>query len=187
MQRRRNSGELALELRLFWIKPSKWKRLPFIFLFSCLEVICVATHAFGQVFIDIRRKKNRIVGNSITPIDNTYHYSHITFQIQTLQWRQNGHDGVPNHQPHDCLLNPLVRHRSKKASKPRVLCEWNSTVTGEFPAQMAGSAENVSIWWRHHEYWNLHVAICYTDFEERTQYPVHINNDNYPYFISLSL
>ena len=25
------------------------------------------------------------------------------------------------------------------------------TVTGEFPAQMAGNAENVSIWWRHHE------------------------------------
>ena len=24
-------------------------------------------------------------------------------------------------------------------------------VTGEFPAQMAGNAENVSIWWRHHD------------------------------------
>ena len=24
-------------------------------------------------------------------------------------------------------------------------------VTGEFPAQMASNAENVSIWWRHHE------------------------------------
>ena len=27
----------------------------------------------------------------------------------------------------------------------------NSPVTGEFPAQMASTAENVSIWWRHHE------------------------------------
>ena len=27
----------------------------------------------------------------------------------------------------------------------------NSPVTGEFPAQMASNAENVSIWWRHHE------------------------------------
>ena len=26
----------------------------------------------------------------------------------------------------------------------------NSLVTGEFPAQMASNAENVSIWWRHH-------------------------------------
>ena len=27
----------------------------------------------------------------------------------------------------------------------------NSPVTGEFPAQMASNAENVSIWWRHHD------------------------------------
>ena len=26
----------------------------------------------------------------------------------------------------------------------------NSPVTGEFPAQMASYAENISIWWRHH-------------------------------------
>ena len=30
------------------------------------------------------------------------------------------------------------------------LCEGNSPVTGEFPAQRASNAENVSIWWRHH-------------------------------------
>ena len=27
----------------------------------------------------------------------------------------------------------------------------NSPGTGEFPAQMASNAENVSIWWRHHD------------------------------------
>ena len=27
----------------------------------------------------------------------------------------------------------------------------NSPVIGEFPAQMTSNAENVSIWWRHHE------------------------------------
>ena len=44
------------------------------------------------------------------------------------------------------------RRRSKKTSKLRVagLCEGNSAVTGEFPAQRASNAENVSIWWRHH-------------------------------------
>ena len=44
------------------------------------------------------------------------------------------------------------RHRSKKTSKLRVtgLCAGNSPVTGEFPAQMASYAENLSIWWRHH-------------------------------------
>ena len=69
-----------------------------------------------------------------------------------LQWRHNGRDNVSNHQPHDCLLNCLFRRRSKKTSKLRVtgLCVGNSPGTGEFPAQMASNAENVSIWWRHH-------------------------------------
>ena len=43
------------------------------------------------------------------------------------------HDSVSNHQLHDCFLNRLFRHRSKKTSKLRVagLCE--------FPAQMAST------------------------------------------------
>ena len=70
----------------------------------------------------------------------------------SLQWRHNEHDGASNHQPRDCLLNRLFRCRSKETSKLRVtgLCEGNSPVTGEFPAQRASNAENVSIWWRHH-------------------------------------
>ena len=42
--------------------------------------------------------------------------------------------------------------RSKKTSKLRVtsLCGGNSPVTGEFRAQRAGNAGNVSIWWHHH-------------------------------------
>ena len=69
-----------------------------------------------------------------------------------LQWRHNEFDVISNHQPHDCLPNGLFRCRSKKASKLRVtgLCEGNSPVTGEFLAQRASHAENVSIWWRHH-------------------------------------
>ena len=59
---------------------------------------------------------------------------------------------ISNHQPYDCLLNRLSRRRSKKTSKLRVtgLCAGNSSVTGEFLAQMTSNAENVSIWWRHH-------------------------------------
>ena len=69
-----------------------------------------------------------------------------------LRWRHNKRDSVSNHQPHDCLLNRLFRRRSKKSSKLRVtgLCVGNSPGTGEFPAQMASYAENLSIWWRHH-------------------------------------
>ena len=68
-----------------------------------------------------------------------------------LQWRHNEHDGVSNHRRLYCLLNRLFRRRSKRISKLRVtgLCEENSPVTGEFPAQRTSNAENVSIWWRH--------------------------------------
>ena len=71
----------------------------------------------------------------------------------TLRWRHNERDGVSNHTPRDCLPNRLFRHRSKKTSKLRVtgLCARNLPVTGEFPAQMASNAENISIWWRNHE------------------------------------
>ena len=77
------------------------------------------------------------------------------FVSSPLQWRQNGHDSVLNHQPRDCLLNRLFRRRSKKTSKLRVtgLCAGYSPVPGEFPAQMASNAENASISWLHHASW----------------------------------
>ena len=70
----------------------------------------------------------------------------------SLQWLCNGRNVVSDDQPHYWLRNHLFRHRSMKTSKLRVtgLCEGNSQVTGEFPAQRASNAENVSIWWRHH-------------------------------------
>ena len=69
-----------------------------------------------------------------------------------LQWRHNESDGVSNRRRLQCLLNCWFRRRSKKTSKLRVtgLCVGNSPVTGEFPAQKASDAENVSISWRHH-------------------------------------
>ena len=62
----------------------------------------------------------------------------------TLQWRHDGRDSVSNHQLRHCLLNRL-----------------SSPVTGEFPAQMASNAENVPIWWRHHELFLLLVWLVY--------------------------
>ena len=59
-----------------------------------------------------------------------------------------------------CLKSPAARlftqsfiQTPRKISKLRMtgLCAGKSTVTGEFPAQMASIAENVSIWWRHNE------------------------------------
>ena len=74
-----------------------------------------------------------------------------------------GRDGVSNHQPHHFLLNRLFRRRSKKTSTLRVtrLCAGNSPVTGEFSAQMASNAENVSIWWRHHAFVFNHEIYIY--------------------------
>ena len=52
--------------------------------------------------------------------------------VNLLRWRDNGRDGVSNHQPHNCLLNRLFRRRSKETSKLRL------------------ANGNVSIWWRYH-------------------------------------
>ena len=84
--------------------------------------------------------------------------------VKLLRWRHNDHAGVSNHQPHGCLLNRLFRRKSKKTSKLRVtgLCAGNSPGTGEFPAQMASYAENVSIWWRHHAQSKFHIQIIIT-------------------------
>ena len=68
-----------------------------------------------------------------------------------LLWRHNERDGVSNHRRHGCLLTRLFISRSKKTSGVTGLCQGNSPITGEFPAQRASNAENISIWWRHHD------------------------------------
>ena len=85
-----------------------------------------------------------------------------TTGLLALLWRHNDPDGVSYHQPHDCLRNRLFVQGSKKKSKLRVtgLCVGNSPETGEFPAQMASNAENVSIWWRHHDWFRQCFIIC---------------------------
>ena len=54
------------------------------------------------------------------------------------------------------------RRRSKKTLTIRVTghCKGNSAVTREFPAQSASAAENVSIWWRHHDKRSIESVIC---------------------------
>ena len=94
-----------------------------------------------------------VTQNTLTTGTSTYAVCVTWYpSAMPLQWRHNEHDSVSNHQPHVCLLNRLFGRRSKKTSKLRVtgLCVGNSPGTGEFPAQMASNAENVSIWWRHH-------------------------------------
>ena len=84
----------------------------------------------------------------------------------SLRWHHNERDCASNHQPRHCLLNRLFGRRSKKTSKLRVtgLCAGHSPGTGEFPAQTASNAENVSIWWHHHVYFQNN---CYVRNHER--------------------
>ena len=94
---------------------------------------------YSDHYIDVYVKRNR--------------YLVLNCEQKPLLWRHNGLDGVSNHHPHHCLLSRLFGRRSKKTSKLCVsgLCAGNSPGTGEFPVQMASNAENVSIWWRHHD------------------------------------
>ena len=113
--------------------------------FVCIEVSQGEIHIFP--WSDLNETSIQCLMEKIyykDPNDNT---------AQSLRWRHNGRDGVSNHLPHDCLLNRLFRRRSKTTSKPRVtgLCAGISPETGEFPAQMASNAENVSIWWRYRD------------------------------------
>ena len=82
-------------------------------------------------------------------------WSKVTIRGSTLQWRHNERDCVPNPRGIDCLLNHLFGHRSKKTYKLCVtgLCEGNSPVTGEFPAQRPVARKLFSIWWRHHDWY----------------------------------
>ena len=73
--------------------------------------------------------------------------SYSALRPMTLQWRHNDHDSVSNHQ-HHVVIQTQIKENTK------VPCHWplcgDFTGTGDFPAQRASYAENVSIWWRHH-------------------------------------
>ena len=109
----------------------------------------------------------------------------------TLLWRHNGLGSVSNHQSHDCLLIRLFRRRSKL--RVTGLCVGNSPGIGEFPAQMASYAENVSIWWRYHEFYPFVAANrsqdnkshnpppgFYEVFFPDSQQPLHLRSPRFP-------
>ena len=120
-----------------------------------------------------RQQKHRInVDRTSTPqfhvgsINNRCHFEgsyYLDMRYgcdKTLQRRHIECDGVSNYWRLDCLLNRLIRRRSKKTSKLRVtglcVCVGGGGGGGEFtgdwwiPRKRASNAENVSIWWRHH-------------------------------------
>ena len=114
-----------------------------IYVLMILNITKTTSAVLGLTFENSGVTTGGLSMNSIIKYKTCYNHS----MLMSLQWRHNKHDGISNHQPHNCLF----RRRSKEISKLRVtgLCVGNSPVTGEFPAQRASNAENVSIWWRH--------------------------------------
>ena len=80
-----------------------------------------------------------------------WHYSDVTMGVMASQISSVSIN----------LLNRLFRHKSKKTSKLRVtgICEGNSSVTGDFPAQRASNVKTFSIWWRHPEICELNRSL----------------------------
>ena len=48
------------------------------------------------------------------------------------------------------VYSDVDQSKHQSSASLAFVCMGNSPGTGEFPAQMASNAENVSIWWRHH-------------------------------------
>ena len=80
-------------------------------------------------------------------IDDIDQWPTITVTSWWARWR-------PKSPASGLYARPFVQVQIKENIKaPRHwLCEGNPPVIGEFPAQRASNAENVSIWWRHHCY-----------------------------------
>ena len=109
-------------------------------------------------------------------------------QGKSIQWRHNERDGASNHQRFvGRLLNRLFRRGPKETSILRVtgFCAGNSPMTAEFPSQRDSNAENVSIWWRHHEEhmeleWGYFVKLFYLSSEKYMFCTKHIICTNWP-------
>ena len=151
---------LEMDILSIWINITL-ECIPKYFENKTLVHVMAYCHYLNDVDLDLCR---HIVSLGHNELINLWFVAFYWHNSNTLQWRHNGHDSVSNHQPRDCLLNRLFRRQSKKTSKLRVigLCVGNSPGTDEFSAQMASNAENVSIWWRHHEMFATILVICVT-------------------------
>ena len=79
---------------------------------SCSRGLCILYKTYSRPCMMFLVQ---LFQSSSIALSITYLYSYR--KHMTLQWRNNGRDGVSNHQPHDCLLNHLFRRRSKKNIK----------------------------------------------------------------------
>ena len=119
----------GIKMFVFWI----------FFLRGCISDDLFVYSCFGNKPLLVAAVSCRPTGPLSTQRQNERYFAGDFFILKciSLQWRHNERDGVSSHRCLDCVLNRLLRRRSKKTSKLRTtgLCEGNSPVTGEFPAQ----------------------------------------------------
>ena len=87
-----------------------------------------------------------VLGDMVLIVEFIKHYSDATMSAMASQITSLA-----------IVYSTVDSDAGQNKSKLRVtgLCAGSSPGTGEFPAQMASNAENVSIWWRHHGCWTM--------------------------------
>ena len=94
-------------------------------------------------------KENKEIFHTLLPTPNSHYddviMSEIASQITSLTI------------VYSTVLSGADQSKHQSSTSLTGLCVGNSPVTGEFPAQMARNAENISIWWRHHALPKLHT------------------------------
>ena len=102
----------------------------------CINMMNIVPNNLDELLYDVllSNPQHLIQGKNIR-LNNILRAQLSDFQqllVNAFQWRHNGHGGVSNHQPYECLLKRLFTRRSKKTAKLRVtgLCGGNSPVTG---------------------------------------------------------
>ena len=111
--------------------------------------ICLAPNSTWSYLIDDEPNFVQVMawhrtGDKLLPEPMIYSIHWCT----SLQWRHNGRDGVSNHQRQKFVQAQIIENMKP----PRHWPLWGEPlVTGGFPSQRASNAENVSIWWRHHD------------------------------------
>ena len=155
MKKRQKMSKKAIFIFLFWLicdlMVNHMEIQDFVEL-PCISSLWYTWNDTENVLENCENVLEKVLEKCLIFFLETCTQNWVSCWVLSLLWCHNGRDSLSNHQPHVCLLNRLFRRRSKKTSKLRVtgLCARNSPGTGEFPAQMASNAENVSIWWRHH-------------------------------------
>ena len=99
------------------------ENIPYIFILhtNCIGIlICLSEKIWFLAFFFVDAMAVSDLPARIQTLISVYN----CFFPKSWQWRNNGPDGVSNHQPNTCLLGRLFRPRSRKTSK---LC-----VTGIF-------------------------------------------------------